>query len=221
MRGSAFFLLVDLWCSLSLCIAVTTRTCTIKNAPHRPAPPPPPSPTRPHHFSKHFQSLRLIPIGTASSSCTSPRWTTSSPRLTTSDGPLTSSSCARQAKHCSAVILICIRLLWGHVPGGTVRVWIEKIEMHTHLQSGTSTRAPNNLRCTLPPIQSNPIPRFPYIHCEQKKGERCFVHCKAGHGRSAAVALSWYVFNSYKSTRIADLGRRSGCDFGVAACAST
>jgi atypical dual specificity phosphatase len=28
---------------------------------------------------------------------------------------------------------------------------------------------------------------------EQKRGERAFVHCKAGHGRSAAVALCWLM----------------------------
>ena len=27
----------------------------------------------------------------------------------------------------------------------------------------------------------------------QAKGEKAFVHCKAGHGRSAAVALCWLM----------------------------
>ncbi|KAM3568219.1 hypothetical protein VYU27_009654 [Nannochloropsis oceanica] len=30
-----------------------------------------------------------------------------------------------------------------------------------------------------------------FISLRHAKGEKCFVHCKAGHGRSAAVALSW------------------------------
>lgn len=32
-----------------------------------------------------------------------------------------------------------------------------------------------------------------FIKHYQKKGEKVYVHCKAGHGRAASVALSWLI----------------------------
>lgn len=34
-----------------------------------------------------------------------------------------------------------------------------------------------------------------YIEQVQKRGERAYVHCKAGHGRGAAVALAWMIYS--------------------------
>jgi atypical dual specificity phosphatase len=33
-----------------------------------------------------------------------------------------------------------------------------------------------------------------FIDGYKKKGEKCYVHCKAGHGRAAAVALCWLMY---------------------------
>jgi atypical dual specificity phosphatase len=32
-----------------------------------------------------------------------------------------------------------------------------------------------------------------FIKDYQKKGEKVYVHCKAGHGRAAAVAMCWMI----------------------------
>jgi atypical dual specificity phosphatase len=39
-----------------------------------------------------------------------------------------------------------------------------------------------------------------FIKDYQSRGERVYVHCKAGHGRAASVALSWLINQNKKST---------------------
>ena len=35
-----------------------------------------------------------------------------------------------------------------------------------------------------------------FIKSYAKKGEKCYVHCKAGHGRAAAIALCWTIYSN-------------------------
>ena len=35
-----------------------------------------------------------------------------------------------------------------------------------------------------------------FIDSYAKKGEKCYVHCKAGHGRAAAIALCWSIYTN-------------------------
>ena len=35
-----------------------------------------------------------------------------------------------------------------------------------------------------------------FIKSYQKKGEKVYVHCKAGHGRAASVALCWSMYSN-------------------------
>eukprot|EP01040_Poterioochromonas_malhamensis_P017573 gene17573-20238_t len=43
-----------------------------------------------------------------------------------------------------------------------------------------------------------------FIKDHQKRGEKVYVHCKAGHGRAASVALSW-LMSEYKDRSAKDL----------------
>lgn len=49
------------------------------------------------------------------------------------------------------------------------------------------------LPCLLFDLHSPPSPPLPLAASLQRRGERVLVHCKAGHGRSAAVALCWLL----------------------------
>ena len=35
-----------------------------------------------------------------------------------------------------------------------------------------------------------------FIEGHQKRGEKVYVHCKAGHGRGASVAMSWLMYRN-------------------------
>ena len=39
-----------------------------------------------------------------------------------------------------------------------------------------------------------------FIASHQKKNERVYVHCKAGHGRAASIALCWLLHKNPKLT---------------------
>jgi atypical dual specificity phosphatase len=38
-----------------------------------------------------------------------------------------------------------------------------------------------------------------FIDSFKKRGEKVYVHCKAGHGRAASIALCWMIYEHRKS----------------------
>mmetsp|Transcript_7649 Transcript_7649/g.11508 ORF Transcript_7649/g.11508 Transcript_7649/m.11508 type:complete len:264 (+) Transcript_7649:3399-4190(+) len=58
------------------------------------------------------------------------------------------------------------------------------------------------------PTTEDLIKAVHFIQSLHDKGQKCYVHCKAGHGRSAAVSLSWLMHRHYGQVAPFDLYRK-------------